>query len=59
MNRREGRLETTLGNLIAALMEETSQYVRDEKQAYKIVAFILTDLLNHCSGNTTRPQCWH
>jgi hypothetical protein len=53
---REGRVETTLGNLIAALLEETTRYVRDEKQAYKIVAFILTELLNHSRGNPTRQE---
>lgn len=39
-------VETTLGNLIAALTEEASAYVRDEKEAYRGVAFLLTNLLN-------------
>ncbi|MGH7855675.1 MAG: hypothetical protein ACREP3_19680 [Candidatus Binatia bacterium] len=39
-------VETTLGNLIAALIEETSAYVRDEKEACRVVAFMLTHLLS-------------
>lgn len=39
------RTETTLGNLIAALTEEVSLYIHDEKKAYELVAFMLKDLL--------------
>jgi hypothetical protein len=49
-------LETTLGDFIVALTEETSRFVRDEREAYKIVAFILTDLLRHSGPN---PRSWH
>jgi hypothetical protein len=45
MNRTQ-TVETTLGNLIAALTEEVRTYVRDEKEAYRVVAFMLTNLLN-------------
>ena len=47
-------VHTTVGNLIAALTEETSVYVRDEKEAYKVVACILTHLLNNGSIRTSR-----
>ena len=39
-------VESTLGNLIVALTEEARAYVHDEKEAYQIVAFLLTNLLN-------------
>jgi hypothetical protein len=42
-----------LGDLIVALMEETSQYVRDEKEACRVAAFALTHLLNN-SGSTPK-----
>ncbi len=42
---RKGNLETTLGNLIVALTEETPPFCRDEKEAYHVVAFALVDLL--------------
>jgi hypothetical protein len=40
------RLETTLGDLIVALTEETDRHVHDEKMAYEVVAYILSDLIN-------------
>ena len=45
MNRTQ-TVESTLGNLIVALTEEARAYVHDEKEAYQIVAFLLTNLLN-------------
>lgn len=38
-------IETTLGDLIVALTEETAPFVRDEAKANKVVAYILADLL--------------
>ena len=43
------RVETgnsTLGELIAALTDETAHFVRDEKEVYRVVAYMITDLLN-------------
>lgn len=56
---REEILETTLGDLIVALTEEASPYIRDEKETYKVVAFMLTHLL--IDPNTTSKSCqyWH
>jgi hypothetical protein len=39
------KLETTLGDLIVALTEETDRHVHDEKASYEIVAYILSDLI--------------
>ncbi|MGH7770625.1 MAG: hypothetical protein ACREQA_00125 [Candidatus Binatia bacterium] len=52
----EETLETTLGDLIAALSEETVRFVHDEKAANILVAYILSDLL-HNSGPTSNS--WH
>jgi len=49
-------VETTLGNLIAALTEEACAYVRDEREAYRLVAFMLTNLSN--SGAVIRSNCY-
>ncbi len=49
-------IETTLGDLIAVLTEETARFIQNDKEAYKVVAFILTDLLRS-SGPTYRS--WH
>jgi len=38
------RWQTTLGELIAALTDEVSGLVVDEKTTYAVVAFILADL---------------
>ncbi|HEY2990686.1 MAG TPA: hypothetical protein VGL11_23425 [Candidatus Binatia bacterium] len=47
---REKTFATTIGDLVIALTEETSQYVHDEKEACKVVAFMLTHLLNNSSA---------
>ncbi|HEV8343242.1 MAG TPA: hypothetical protein VGR30_12800 [Candidatus Binatia bacterium] len=52
----EDPLEATLEDLIMVLTEESIRFFRDEKEAYKIVAFILTDLFRN-SGST--PKSWH
>lgn len=38
-------IETTLGDLIVALTEETTPFVRDEKEANELIVYILADLL--------------
>lgn len=38
-------IETTLGDLIFTLTEETRLLVRDEKVAYRVVAQLLANLL--------------
>ena len=40
------QMETTLGDLIVALTEETTRLVRNEKEAHVLVAYMLLDLLN-------------
>ncbi len=55
---RERIIETTLGDLIAALTDETAPYVHDEKDAYKVVAFALTRLLKDSSAGSKRYGYW-
>lgn len=55
---REEKLEITLGDLIEVLTEETLPLVRDEKEAYKLVSFMLGHLL--CRTATSRNwRSWH
>jgi hypothetical protein len=51
---RQSKLETTLGDLVVALTEETERYVRDEKMTYEVVAFILANFLNGSRGHSQR-----
>jgi hypothetical protein len=52
----EQAANSTLGDLIVALTDETSRFVRDEEEVYKVVAYIVSDLLN-----SARPfsGSWH
>jgi hypothetical protein len=43
---RESKLETTLGDLVVALTEETGRHVRDEKTTYEVVAYILANFIH-------------
>ncbi|MGH7770166.1 MAG: hypothetical protein ACREQP_22165 [Candidatus Binatia bacterium] len=36
--------QTTLGDLIVALTDETGRFVHDENQIYEVVSFIVSDL---------------
>ncbi len=56
MEREEENLETTLGDLVVALTEETARFFPNEKDAYRVVAYILSDLLSN-SGPVS--QSWH
>jgi len=52
----EDLAETTLGELIVALTEETSRHVPDEKVANILVAYILSDLFRNTEPVSKR---WH
>ena len=52
----EDLAETTLGELIVALTEETSRHVPDEKAANILVAYILSDLFRNREPVSKR---WH
>ena len=41
------KFETTVGDLIVALTDETHRQVRDEKITYELVAYILADLMKN------------
>ncbi|HEX9445977.1 MAG TPA: hypothetical protein VGA73_17790 [Candidatus Binatia bacterium] len=46
---------STLGELIVALTDETGHFVHDEKELYRVVAFMVADLLNH-SKSTAKTE---
>ena len=53
-------VETTLGDLIVALNEETAPFVRGEAEVNKVVAYILADLLYHSrTASKNRPVSIH
>lgn len=52
----EEKLETTLGDLIVMLTDETVRFVHDEREAYKVVAYILADLV--CKSGPG-SKSWH
>jgi len=43
---RQTKLETTVGDLIVALTDETQRQFHDERITYEVVAFMLAGLLN-------------
>ena len=43
---RKTKFETTLGDLIVALTEETGRHVHDKRTTYEVVAYILDDLID-------------
>ena len=50
------RIQSTLGELIVALTEETRCYIRDEEEVHKVVAHIVNDLL---SRRRCLSRTWH
>lgn len=51
-------VETTVGELVVALTEEAARYVRDEETVCKVVAFMVTRLLNDSGAASRRRQRW-
>jgi len=52
-------VRTTIGELIAALTEEALRVVRDEEEAYRVVAFSLAHLLQESAAASRGRQSWH
>jgi len=48
-------LETTLGDLIVALTDAAARSIPDERTAYSVVAYILSDLLRQ-AGPVSRAR---
>ena len=44
--KQNAKLKTTLGELIYALSEETGRVILDEKTKYRVVAYMLRELLD-------------
>lgn len=49
-------IETTLGDLIIVLTEETRRFVKNEGDTYQLVALILRDLLKNVNLDS---ETWH
>jgi hypothetical protein len=54
--RKQEKFVVTLGDLIVALVDETVQFVSDEKAAHTLVAYILGDLLNDSRAMSRKWQ---
>ena len=53
---RESKLETTLGDLVVALTEETGRHVHNEKMTYEVVAYIVSNFLNRSNRQSIQPH---
>lgn len=51
-------IETTLGDLIVALTDETAPYVRNKNDVFKVVAFTLAHLLSDSGVGSRSSQYW-
>lgn len=55
---RPGPKIVTLGDLIVALTEETRRYVSDEEEVYRLVAYMVTDILARSEKRKVSKN-WH
>jgi len=51
---REDRVDTTLGDFIVALTDAAGHQLHNDKMAYELVAYILTDLINSSHARKLR-----
>ena len=51
---------TTLGDLIVALTDEARRYVDDDEEVYRLVAYMVSDILVRPSRPSHKPaKKWH
>jgi len=51
---------TTLGDLIVALTDETRRYVDDDEEVYRLVAYMVSDILVRPPKPAHKPtKKWH
>jgi len=50
---------TTLGDLIVALTEETRKYVHDDEEVYRLVSYMVSDLLIKPPKPHKPTKKWH
>jgi predicted nucleotide-binding protein (sugar kinase/HSP70/actin superfamily) len=53
---RQKTVQTTIGDLIVALTDATVPYVHNENEANILVAYLLSDILQHSHAH---PITWH
>jgi hypothetical protein len=51
---RERKVDTTLGDFIVALTDAAGHQLHNDKMAYELVAYILTDLINSSEARKLR-----
>ena len=49
-------VETTLGDLIVAIIDEASRHARDKRETFALAARMLSDLLNNFRPEHQRSQ---
>ena len=58
--RRRPNKMTTVGDLIVALTEETRRYVHDDEEVYRLVAYMVSDILVRPPVPSHKPtKRWH
>jgi hypothetical protein len=50
------RIDTTLGELIAALSEVAFEHCKDAKEAYTLAGLVLADVLSNCLRSDVTPS---
>jgi len=59
ISRRRPKTMTTLGDLIVALTEETRRYVHDDEEVYRLVSYMVSDLLIRPPKSHKPTKKWH
>ena len=60
VHRRRAQKATTLGDLIVALTDETRHYVDDDEEVYRLVAYMVSDILVKPPKRSHKPtKKWH
>lgn len=60
VHRRRAKKMTTLGDLIVALTDETRRYVDDDEEVYRLVAYMVSDILVKPPKPSHKPiKKWH
>lgn len=52
-------VDTTMGELLAAITDSTAPCQPDQQQIYKAVAFVLAHVLNPTRNHFERQISWH
>ena len=62
LNHGENRIDTTLGDLIAAISDIAFEYTEDKNDAYRLTGVVLAEILKKTSLSADivdAPSYWH